>query len=78
VNVPNIEIAEMALNLISEESFSGLIVEHAEEAMQILLAPIERRPGKEEDRSTDDLFKMHKLTGFISLRQTLSTCPREA
>jgi hypothetical protein len=40
VNVPNIEIAETALNLICGESLSNLIVDQGELAMQTLLAPL--------------------------------------
>jgi hypothetical protein len=40
VNLPNIEIAETALNLIIGDSLSTLIVAHAETAMHVLLAPL--------------------------------------
>jgi serine/threonine-protein phosphatase 2A regulatory subunit B' len=40
VNVPHIEIAEMVLELIWKDSFSMLIAEQAEAAMQILLSPL--------------------------------------
>jgi hypothetical protein len=40
VNVPNIEIAETALNLVSGESLSNLIFDQMEVAMRALLAPL--------------------------------------